>query len=33
MPSFLKLTLLNFCRQHFTQAADDAGRPVFRNTA
>jgi glyoxylase-like metal-dependent hydrolase (beta-lactamase superfamily II) len=32
MPSFLKLTLLNFCRQHFTQAADDAGRPVFRTT-
>jgi glyoxylase-like metal-dependent hydrolase (beta-lactamase superfamily II) len=30
MPSFLKLTLLNYCRRHCTQAQDDRGRPVFR---
>jgi glyoxylase-like metal-dependent hydrolase (beta-lactamase superfamily II) len=29
MPSFLKLTLLNFCRQNATESVDTAGRPVF----
>jgi|1186.fasta_scaffold09860_2 glyoxylase-like metal-dependent hydrolase (beta-lactamase superfamily II) len=33
MPSFLKLTLLNFCRQHLTEVADGAGRPTFKVAA
>jgi len=33
MPSFLKLTLLNFCRQHGTESQDAAGRRVFKVTA
>jgi glyoxylase-like metal-dependent hydrolase (beta-lactamase superfamily II) len=33
MPSFLKLTLLNFCRQHGTESQDATGRPVFKVTA
>ena len=30
MPTFLKLTLLNFCQQHLTETRDAAGRPVFK---
>ena len=30
MPSFLKLTLLNFCRQHGSESLDAAGRSVFK---
>jgi hypothetical protein len=33
MPSFLKLTLLNHCRRHLTEARDAAGRPTFKVTA
>jgi glyoxylase-like metal-dependent hydrolase (beta-lactamase superfamily II) len=33
MPTFLKLTLLNFCRQHGTESQDASGRPVFKVTA
>jgi glyoxylase-like metal-dependent hydrolase (beta-lactamase superfamily II) len=33
MPTFLKLTLLNFCRQHGVESKDSTGHPVFKTTA
>lgn len=33
MPTFLKLTMLNYCREHLTETTNEAGRPAFKAAA